>query len=183
MPQFDIATFPPQIFWLAVTFLVLYLVMALVGLPRVGGIIKRRREHISDDLDKAQRMKAEAEAVIAAYERALAEARTKAQETMRETMERLNAEAAEAIIAQARDEALRAAEEAKRDLAASLERRKRMAVEKLALDEQKAIQDVRNTAVDVAVAAVRHVLAHDLDAKRRAGLIDEAIAALPETLH
>src|SRR5665213_2141049 len=94
MPQFDIATFPPQIFWLAVTFLVLYLVMALVGLPRVG-IIKRRREHISDDLDKAQRMKAEAEAVIAAYERALAEARTKAQATMRETMERLNIDAAE----------------------------------------------------------------------------------------
>ncbi|MDE2229006.1 MAG: F0F1 ATP synthase subunit B' [Alphaproteobacteria bacterium] len=95
MPQLDLATFPTQLVWLAVTFIALYLVMALVGLPRVGGIIAKRRDRITGDLDKAQRMKAEAEAVIAAYERALAEARTKAQQALRETAERLAAEATE----------------------------------------------------------------------------------------
>ncbi len=75
MPQLDLATFPPQLIWLAITFVALYLVMAYAGLPRLGGIIERRRARIEGDLDKAQRMKAEAEAVIAAYEKALAEAR------------------------------------------------------------------------------------------------------------
>jgi len=72
MPQLDLATFPSQLVWLAITFVALYLVMTLVGLPRVGGIIAKRRDRITGDLDKAQRMKTEAEAVIAALEEGLA---------------------------------------------------------------------------------------------------------------
>src|SRR5208282_1004281 len=94
MPQLDLATFPTQLIWLAITFVALYLVMAYAGLPRLGGIIERRHARISSDLDKAQRMKAEAEAVIAAYEKALAEARTKAQAVLRETANQLSVEAA-----------------------------------------------------------------------------------------
>src|SRR5258708_14563115 len=93
MPQLDIATYLPQLFWLAVTFIALYLVMAWVGLPRVGGVLLQRRSRIEGDLEKAAQMRAEAEAVIAAYERALAEARAEAQQTLKETTERLNAEA------------------------------------------------------------------------------------------
>ena len=55
MPQLDLATFPPQLIWLAITFVALYLVMAYAGLPRMGGIIEKRRARIADDLDKAQR--------------------------------------------------------------------------------------------------------------------------------
>ena len=51
------------------------------------------------------------------------------------------------------------------------------------LEEQKALNEVRTAAVDIAVAAVRRILAEDLDAQRRAALVDQAIAALPETLH
>src|SRR5258708_16177773 len=94
MPQLDIATYLPQLFWLAVTFIALYLVMAWVGLPRVGGVLLQRHSRIEGDLEKAAQMRAEAEAVIAAYERALAEARAEAQQTLKETTERLNAEAA-----------------------------------------------------------------------------------------
>src|SRR5258708_30825054 len=95
MPQLDIATYLPQLFWLAVTFIALYLLMAWVGLPRVGGVLLQRRNRIEGDLEKAAQMRAEAEAAIAAYERALAEARAEAQQTLKETTERLNAEAAE----------------------------------------------------------------------------------------
>ncbi|HXP29890.1 MAG TPA: F0F1 ATP synthase subunit B' [Stellaceae bacterium] len=95
MPQLDAHTFAPQLIWLAITFIALYLLMAKVGLPRVGRIIARRRERIEGDIAKAGQLKSEAEAVIAAYERALAEAREEAQRTMRETIERLNAAAAE----------------------------------------------------------------------------------------
>src|SRR5690242_16711020 len=95
MPQLDLATFPPQLVWLAITFIVLYVLMARLGLPRVGGVIAARRARIDGDLEKASQMKAEAEAVIAAYEKALAEARSQAQQTMKETTDRLNADAAE----------------------------------------------------------------------------------------
>src|SRR6185437_873677 len=90
---------------------------------------------------------------------------------------------AEQIVAHAREEAERAAERAKRELALSLERRRRLATEKITLEEQKAVAEVRNLAVDVAIAAVREILSRDLDAARRQELIDQAIQALPRALH
>jgi F-type H+-transporting ATPase subunit b len=95
MPQLDLATFPPQLIWLAITFIVLYMVMRAVGLPRVGDVIAARRARIEGDLEKAGQLKNETEAVIAAYEKALAEARAQAQITLRETTEQLNALSAE----------------------------------------------------------------------------------------
>src|SRR6202167_2734139 len=95
MPQLDLATFPPQLVWLLITFAALYAVMSWVGLPRVRGILAARKGRIDGDLEKAAQMKSEAEAVIAAYEKALAEARTQAQITLRETTEALNAQSAE----------------------------------------------------------------------------------------
>src|SRR5215469_2480318 len=53
------------LFGLAITFLVLYVLMAKLGLPRIDRALKARRTRIEDDLDKARQMKAEAEAVIA----------------------------------------------------------------------------------------------------------------------
>jgi F-type H+-transporting ATPase subunit b len=95
MPQLDVSTFPTQLFWLAVTFVVLYVLMSRLALPRVGKIILARRNQIDGDLEKASAMKAEAEAVIAAYERALANARQSAQGVLKEAVERLAAKAAE----------------------------------------------------------------------------------------
>ncbi len=95
MPQLDISTFPTQLIWLAITFVVLYVLMSRLALPRVGNIILARRNQIDGDLEKASAMKAEAEAVIAAYERALANARQSAQGVLKEAVERLVASAAE----------------------------------------------------------------------------------------
>jgi F-type H+-transporting ATPase subunit b len=95
MPQLDVSTFPTQLVWLAITFVVLYVLMSRLALPRVGNIILARRNQIDGDLEKASTMKAEAEAVIAAYERALANARQSAQGVLKETADRLGATAAE----------------------------------------------------------------------------------------
>src|ERR1700681_3234154 len=95
MPQLDLSTFPSQIFWLAVFFVVLYLLMAKLAIPRIEKVIDERRARVESDLDKATQMKSEAEAVIAAYEKALADARHQAQLTMKETSDRLAAIAAE----------------------------------------------------------------------------------------
>jgi F-type H+-transporting ATPase subunit b len=91
MPQLEIADFAPQLIWLTITFVTLYLVMARIALPRIGAVIEERRDRIADDLDQAEQLKQKTEKAIAAYEQALAQSR---------------AEAAEARIAQARDAAL-----------------------------------------------------------------------------
>ncbi|MCB1500660.1 MAG: F0F1 ATP synthase subunit B [Bauldia sp.] len=77
-PPFDASTFASQLLWFAITFAVLYYVMAKVALPRLGGIIEGRRDRIAADLDTAERLKGESEDAARNYEKALAQARAKA---------------------------------------------------------------------------------------------------------
>ena len=154
-------------FWVLVSF-----VIVLAGLFRKAGplitkALDDRATKIKGELEEAQKLRDEAQRMLAEYQR-------KQRDALKE---------AEEIVARARAEAERAAEQAARDLDAALERRKRLALEKIALAESKATAEVRNTAVDVAIAAVREILAKALDAPRKGKLIDEAIAELPQRLH
>lgn len=92
MPQLDVTTWPPQLIWLAIAFLVLFFIMRFVALPRVGGVIESRRKRIDDDLEAAQRFKLETEQAIADYEEALAAARAKGHAIAQEAREKLNEE-------------------------------------------------------------------------------------------
>jgi F-type H+-transporting ATPase subunit b len=91
-PPFDSQTFASQLVWLAVTFVALYLLMSRVALPRIGSILDDRRRHIEDDLAQAQRFKGLSDDAIAAHEKALNDARARAQVLAGET--RTNAMAA-----------------------------------------------------------------------------------------
>lgn len=95
LPQFDPSTFPPQLFWLAVILVVFFLAMRGNALPKIGAALEARRQKIDDDLDKAAAHREEAEAVMAAYEKALAEAADQAHVIQREVLESLAAKAAE----------------------------------------------------------------------------------------
>lgn len=123
MPQFDPSQFPPQIFWLIVSFVALYWLMTKIALPRVKEVLEEREFRINDNLRKAEALKKDAEEAMAAYEKLMADARAKAheqvsavreqaqrdaQERHAELGERLSAEiaAAEARIAKAREEAV-----------------------------------------------------------------------------
>jgi F-type H+-transporting ATPase subunit b len=154
-------------FWVLIAFVIAiaYLVLKTKGL--VTSALDARAVKIKTELDEAQRLREEAQSKLAEYQR-------KQRDALKE---------AEAIVAQAKIEAERVAAQGARDLEAAVERRRRMATEKVALAEAKALAEVRNTAVDLAIAAVGRVLAQDLDAPRRSALIDEAIAGLPPTLH
>ena len=74
-PPFDSTFFASQLLWLVITFVVLYLLMSRLVLPRIGGILEDRRDRIARDLDQADRLKQQADDAIASYERALAEAK------------------------------------------------------------------------------------------------------------
>ena len=91
-PPFDRETFASQLVWLAITFIVLYVMVAKLGLPRVGSIIEARKGRIEGDLAAANRFKTESEQAIADYEKALADARNRAHALANETRDRLHAE-------------------------------------------------------------------------------------------
>ena len=86
MPQLDPSTFAPQLFWLLITFGVLYLVMWKVALPRIANLLQERQERIDGDLERAQKLRDDAEAVLEAYEKTIAEGRARAQDVLREAM-------------------------------------------------------------------------------------------------
>lgn len=93
MPQLDPSVFATQLFWLALTFIPLYLFLWKVALPRVTEVRESRRGRIESDLEKAESLKSEAEAALADYERTIAEATAKAQESLRESARKLSEEA------------------------------------------------------------------------------------------
>ncbi|HWE76144.1 MAG TPA: F0F1 ATP synthase subunit B' [Stellaceae bacterium] len=159
MPQLDLATFPTQLIWLAITFIVLYLVMRAVGLPRVGDVIAARRARIDGDLEKAQQLKNETEAVIAAYEKALAEARAQAQVSLRETTEQLNAQSAE--------RQRKVVEELAKETAAA-ERRINEA-------KQQALGSLRDIAIEATREAAQKLTGAALDGTRAASAVDGAM--------
>ena len=74
-PPFDATTYASQLFWFAITFVIFYIFMKRLALPRIAGILADRKGRISGDLDAAQSLKSKSEAAQAAYEKALAAAR------------------------------------------------------------------------------------------------------------
>jgi F-type H+-transporting ATPase subunit b len=92
-PPFESQHFPSQLFWLALTFILLYVLMSRIALPRVAGIFAAREKRISDDLAAANRFKEQSEAANAAYQKSLADARARAQSIAAETREQQSAQA------------------------------------------------------------------------------------------
>lgn len=78
MPQLDLTTFSNQIFWLVVTMVVLYFIMSRVALPRIAAVLADRRGTITSDIAAAEDFKLKAQEAEAAYNQALADARTEA---------------------------------------------------------------------------------------------------------
>ncbi len=93
LPQLNPADFAPQLAWLAVTFVLLYLVLSRVTLPRIGEVLEERRDRVQRDLDAAGRFKSDTDAALAAYEKALGDARQKASSMAKEVRDRLSADA------------------------------------------------------------------------------------------
>jgi len=153
-------------FWVLIAFLISGSVVVWKASPLLVQALDQRAAKIKSELDTAAQLKDEAE-------RALAEFQRKQRDALKE---------AEQIIAHAKQEAERTAAQALRDTEAALERRRRMAAERIALEEAKALAEVRDTAIEVAVAAARRALTDTLDPARRARLVDDAIARLPEAL-
>jgi F-type H+-transporting ATPase subunit b len=155
-PPFDATTFPSQLLWLAITFGLLYYLMAKVALPRIAGILEDRRDRIATDLDMSERLKGESEDALAGYEKALAEARGKAFE----------------IAEAARDAAKAAADAETAETEADLARKLEGAEARIADIKSKALAEVGGIAHDVTGAIVASLT----EAKVASHEIEEAVA-------
>ncbi len=92
LPQLDTTTFASQLFWLLISFAVLYFVISRIAAPKIGGVIADRAGRIRGDLDAAAKAKRDSEAAIAGYDKALADARAKALKSSDEIRNTVNAE-------------------------------------------------------------------------------------------
>jgi len=137
-PPFDKETFPSQLFWLVICFVLLYLLTARLVQPRVAGIIDGRKNRIAGDLAEASRFKTESEQAMAAYEKALADARARAQTIASETRDRLQAEA----------------ERNRKSLEEQLNGRLAAAEKEIAATKTAAMANVRGIATEAAAAIV-----------------------------
>ena len=140
-PPFDSANYPSQILWLAICFGLFFLFMKRVILPHVGGILETRESRIKSDLAAAEKMKAEADASVAAYEQELAAAKTKADDIAGKAGEAAKSEAAAKR---------KSAEEA-------LDRKLAAAETKIASIKSAGMKEVGRIAEDTAAAIVRQL--------------------------
>jgi len=141
-PPFDSSTFASQLVWLVITFVLLYALMAKVALPRVGSIIAQRQNRIDDDLAQANAFKAQSDAALAAYEKALADARARAQ----------------AMASEMRDKQAAEAEASRKKLEDQLNAKLAEAEKVIAGTKQAAMANVRNIAADAARAIVERLI-------------------------
>jgi F-type H+-transporting ATPase subunit b len=92
MPQLNIADFAPQLFWLALSFIALYFIMARAALPRIANVLEERAGRIAADLAAAAQLREQTQQAIADYEKALADARAGAQQIARKAREDISAD-------------------------------------------------------------------------------------------
>jgi F-type H+-transporting ATPase subunit b len=141
-PPFQKDTFASQLVWLTITFVALYVLVATVALPRVGGIFAARRDRIAGDLAQARQRREESDAALAAYEKALADARARAQTIASETHSRLAAQA----------------EERRKALEAELNGKLAEAEKAIAAAKHAAMANVRGIAAEAATTIVERLI-------------------------
>ncbi len=154
------------VFWTAVAFVIFVVLMYRPLKKALLGALDGRIEQIRAEVDEAQRLREEAQALLASYQRKQREA----------------AQEAEEIVKQAREEADFHRKETEAAMVDLLKRQEALAVEKIAQAEASAVQEVRDIAVDLAIAATQKILAEKVTGDLSDKLVDNAIAELPQKL-
>jgi F-type H+-transporting ATPase subunit b len=155
-------------FWVAVAFVAFLAILVYYKVPGlVAKALDDRAETIRKELDEARRLREEAQALLADYQK---KHRNLGQE-------------ADSIVEQARREAEAFAHETRAALKDTLERRTKLAEEKIARAEAQAVDEVRASAIDVAVAAAERILREKMAGTGGAALIDQSIRDLKGRLN
>lgn len=159
MPQLNAEHYASQIIWLAISFIVLYVLMWRVALPRISRVLEERQDRIEGNLERAEGIKREAEAAAEAYEKAAAEARAGAQVVIAEARDKLAADAAARHAKLAERLATQVAEAEQRVMEA----------------KQQALGNLREMAVDVAQTAAMRLTGEKVDTRVVGRIVDKIL--------
>ena len=155
-------------FWVGAAFVLFVGILFYLKVPgMLTSALDERAKKISDDLDQARELREEAQVLLATYQR-------KQRDALKE---------AEEIIAHAKEEAMREAEQAEKKLEEAVARRQQAALNKFALAEAQAEYEVRDTAIEIAIAAATAVVAQQVQGDRADVLVDTAIQDLRRHLN
>jgi F-type H+-transporting ATPase subunit b len=155
-------------YWVLLSFLIFCGILYYLGVPGLlGKGLDDRSERIRHELDEARRLREEAQALLTEYQKKAREAE----------------EEAKSIIDQARREAESLEKETEAKLKESLERRTRLAEEKISRAEAQAVSELKSTAIDAAVAAAEKVVAKKVAGSKGDTLISESIKSLGNRLN
>ena len=153
-------------FWVAIAFVVFVVVAIKPVVSKIGGMLDEKSAAIAAQLQEAESLREDAQAALANYQRLQRDALKEAEE----------------IVGHAKEEAARIRKEAKEHLAETLKRREEQAAEKIARAEAQALQDVRNQAVELAMAATGKLLADKVTPEVNAKILKSAVDELPGRL-
>jgi len=133
----------------------------------IGTSLDGRADRIKTELDEAKRLREDAQALLASYQRKQKEAEAQA----------------ENIIKQARSDAENMAAEARKDLAERLERRAAQAEAKIASAESQAMADVKAKAADMALATAEKLLRSEITTSKHADLVKTGISQIGKSFN
>ncbi|MGP1255053.1 MAG: F0F1 ATP synthase subunit B family protein [Kiloniellales bacterium] len=153
--------------WITLALFIFFALVFWKGLRPVLTSLDKRADRIRKELDEAQTLREDAQKMLAEYKR-------KQRDALKE---------AEEIVEHAKAEAERLRKSAEADLEASLKRREELAMAKIEQAELNAINEVRNQAVDVAVAAAAKLIAQQVDDKKAEELTSSAIQDVAKRLN
>ena len=146
MPQFNASTFPTQIFWLVLSFVLLYLLTSFLILPRVRDNLRLRKNKISNDLERAELIKLQIEKLVNEYDLKISKAKGRANETLKGAFEKSD-----------------------QDMALQIDNIKKKIVKKLSEAEMEALEykkkissETSETAVEIAAIVVKKVLGQSI---------------------
>ena len=147
----------------------LLILIAIVYKPltrTVFGALDGHAGKVRAELDAAKRLREEAQSLLAEHQRRLAAGEDQAQ----------------AIVGHAQAEVQRQTERHRVELEAALQRRTEQAMERIAREEARALQEVRTQAATLAIRTTEQLLADQLDGQRARALLDDAIAEIGRKL-
>ena len=155
-------------FWVGIGTLVFVAILIWKRVPAlIGRSLDARAEAIAKELEDARRLRGEAEALLAEYQKKRATAEQEAS----------------SILAEAKAEAERFTLESRATIKAQIERRARQAEQKIAQAEAQAVGELRALATDAAIAAAEKLIAARLDDKQSADLVKRSLGEIPSKLN
>jgi len=154
-------------FWVAIAFVVFVGLVVWKAGSAITGALDSRADKISNDLDEAERLRTEAQDLLADYQKRQREA----------------AKEAETILADAKAEAERMLTQGKARMEDQLKRREKLAMDRISQAESNALAEVKAHAIEIAISAARDVIAESATGDTADKLINDAVKALPGKLH